>query len=157
MTETSAHVLDDPDLKQSLGALTPRESDLLNQAGDRIFNLSRKLADRERELERTKLENTHLKELLEETRMMRGILSDQVQALQRDLDREYEERAELRRLLASLQLQLQALLPAVVRSEELRPAAPPQLERTTSTARSRSRRRQGWLRNVADGLLGYGK
>ena len=158
MNEAPTNVIDDPDLKQSLGALTPRESELLNQAGDRIFNLSRKLADRERELERSRLETTHLREMLDETRAMRDTLSAQVQSLQRDLEREYDERSELRRLLASLQMQLQSLLPSVVRQEAGAAQAPPaQIAQRSSSANLRRRQSRSWLRNAADDLLKLGR
>jgi ABC-type transporter Mla subunit MlaD len=107
---------------ESFGALTARESNLLRQAGERIFAVSRKLADSEREVQQLRQEISHLGELLAETRASRDTLSAQVQSIQRDLEREYDERAELRRLLASLQMQLQSLLSAVVGG-----AAPPGL------------------------------
>lgn len=116
--------------------LSERESALLRQAGDRVFSLSRRLADADREANRLAATNDALRELLDETRRSRDILSAQVSSLQVERDREYEERAELRRLLASLHLQLQELLPAMTsairaqsqlafESPRLAPPAPP--------------------------------
>ena len=103
-----------------LSSLTPRESELLRKAGDRIFALSRRLADSESQTRQLQQELSHVRELLSETRRSRDLLSLQVTSLQRDVDREFEERSELRRLLASLQLQLQAMLPSIAP----RPEAP---------------------------------
>jgi hypothetical protein len=83
--------------------LTPREGELLRQAGDRVFALSRKLADANKLIEMLKVQMGHTDELLAETRRARDILSDQVASLLRERDRDYEERAELRKLLASMQ------------------------------------------------------
>ncbi len=117
MTETpegAARADSGPPPEEALGSLTQRESDLLRKAGERVFALSRKLAESERQVARHRQEAEHLRELLAETRMSRDTLSAQVSSLQRELEREYEERAELRRLLSSLQLQMQAMLPMIV-------------------------------------------
>ena len=100
-------------------SLTARESELLRKAGDRIFALSRKLSEAERSVQRLEQDLAHCRELLQETRQSRDILSDQVRAMQGDLEREFVERSELRRLLASLQVQLQSLL--TPRVEDARP------------------------------------
>lgn len=96
-----------------LGRLTERESEILRKAGERVFALSRRLADKEKESDQHRAESTSLRELLAESREVRKVLTDQITSLQRELDREYEERSELRRLLASLHLQMQELLPVV--------------------------------------------
>jgi hypothetical protein len=93
--------------------LTARESALMEQAGQRVASLSRRLADADKEVGRLTAANEALHELLDETRRSRDILSAQVNSLQLERDREYDERAELRRLLASLHLQVQELLPAL--------------------------------------------
>jgi hypothetical protein len=96
-----------------LGNLTERESEILRKAGERVFALSKRLADQERESSRLTSEAQTARELLAESREVRRVLSNQVQSLQTALDREYEERSELRRLLASLHIQMQELLPLV--------------------------------------------
>ncbi len=63
---------------ESFGALTARESELLKRAGERVFALSRRLAERDREVERLTSEVASLRELLAEHRTMREILSAQV-------------------------------------------------------------------------------
>lgn len=88
-------------------SLTVRESELLRKAGDRIFALSRRLSEAERSVQRLEQELSHSRDLLEETRRSRDVLSDQVRSMQGDLEREFVERSELRRLLASLQVQFQ--------------------------------------------------
>ena len=98
----------------ALTALTPRESDLLRQAGERIFALSRSLAAAEKESSRSSQDLSKALEVLEETRSTRDILSAQVASQLRQIEREFDERAELRRLLASLQVQMQALLSSVI-------------------------------------------
>lgn len=92
------------------GPLSARESALLQKAGERVFALSRKVATLDREVERLRGDLTHAEAMLGEAQKMRDILSNQVASLQREGDRNWEERAELRRLLASLQMQLQTLL-----------------------------------------------
>lgn len=57
-------------------------------------------------------ELAHVKELLDEVRNHREELSGLVATLQQDRQRDAEERAELRRLLANAQQQVQRLLPA---------------------------------------------
>jgi len=111
------------------GPLTPRESELLKKAGERVFALSRRLAERERDAERLTAESATLRELLSESKVIREILSSQVTSLQADLEREHEERAELRRLLASLHLQVQEMLPLLLsahRGQETIAAPQPQ-------------------------------
>lgn len=100
-------------------SLTVRESELLRKAGDRIFALSRKLSEAERTVQRLEQELAHSRELLDETRRSRDVLSDQVRSMQGDLEREFVERSELRRLLASLQVQFQAQF--APRVQDLRP------------------------------------
>ena len=102
----------EPRFEESFGKLTDRESEILRKAGERIFELSGRLAESERQLVQMRQERAQLRELLTETRSSRDALSAHVESLQRHLEREYDERAELRRLLAGLQMQLQAMLPA---------------------------------------------
>ena len=98
---------------KAFGQLTDRESEILRKAGERVFSLSKRLADQEKESDHLRTETQSLRELLAESREVRKVLSDQINSLHRELDREYEERSELRRLLASLHLQMQELLPVV--------------------------------------------
>jgi hypothetical protein len=102
---------------ESFDPLTARESELLKRAGERVFALSRRLADREREVERLNAEVSSLRELLAENRNIREILSAQITSLQTEHEREYEERSELRRLVAGLHLQLQEVLPMLIRKQ----------------------------------------
>lgn len=111
----------DPQEDLSSASLTARESELLRKAGERVFALSRRLADKENEAEQLKAETRSLRDLLAESREVRAVLSAQVSSMQTELDREYEERAELRRLLASLHLQMQELLPVVTGLSRLTP------------------------------------
>ncbi len=98
---------------EPLGRLSERESEILRKAGERVFALSKRLADKESESSSLRAETQNLRELLAESREVRKVLTDQISSLHRELDREYEERSELRRLLASLHLQMQELLPVV--------------------------------------------
>lgn len=111
----------DPQEDLSSARLTARESELLRKAGERVFALSRRLANKENEAEQLKAETRSLRDLLAESREVRAVLSAQVTSMQTELDREYEERAELRRLLASLHLQMQELLPVVTGLSRLTP------------------------------------
>ena len=128
----------------SFGPLTARETELLKRAGERVFALSRRLAERDREVEKLRAEVDSLRELLAENRNIREILSAQIMSLQTEHEREYEERAELRRLVAALHLQLQEVIPMLVRqrAEEVPAlAAPvPQPER----AKLRSKKKKSW-------------
>ena len=92
------------------GPLTPRESDLLQQAGERVFVLARRLAAAERQEQEAKRSLDHLQELLQETRSTRDILAAQVQSLLRERERDYEERSELRQLLGAITAQLQTAM-----------------------------------------------
>lgn len=105
----------------SNATLTARESELLRKAGERVFALSRRLATSENEAEQLKAETRSLRDLLAESREVRAVLSAQVASMQTELDREYEERSELRRLLASLHLQMQELLPVVTGLSRMAP------------------------------------
>lgn len=106
-----------------LASLTPRESELLRKAGERVFSLSRRLAEKEREADRLRAETQSLRDLLAESREVRDVLAAQVTSLQTEIEREYEERSELRRLLASLHVQMQELLPVVTGLSRLNQAA----------------------------------
>ncbi len=106
----------------SIAALTPREAELLRKAGERVFALSRRLAAKESEADQLRSETGNLRDLLAESREVREVLSAQVRSMQTELDREYEERSELRRLLASLHLQMQELLPVVTGLSRITPA-----------------------------------
>ncbi len=106
--------------QNGFSSLTARESELLRKAGDRIFALSRGLAEAEKSVQRLELELRHTRELLTETRSSRDVLSSQVTALQRELEREFVERSELRRMLSSFQMQIQNMLVPTA-SEDRRP------------------------------------
>lgn len=126
-----------------LGPLTERESEILRRAGERVFSLSRRLADKEKEADHLRSESQSLKDLLAESREVRKVLTDQISSLHRELDREYEERSELRRLLASLHLQMQELLPVVTglsQTQRALPAPARQEELTTAHEQNGHRR-----------------
>ena len=114
----------DKEPELSIASLTPRESELLRKAGERVFALSRRLAAKETEAEQLRFEARSLRDLLAESREVRQVLSAQVASMQTELDREYEERSELRRLLASLHMQMQELLPVVTGLSRLTLATP---------------------------------
>ncbi len=128
---------------ESFGALTARESELLKRAGERVFALSRRLAERDREVERLTSEVASLRELLAEHRTMREILSAQVASLQTEHEREYEERAELRRLVAGLHLQLQEVIPLLVKQQAVPGPVSLPAGRREAPARERPRPRPG--------------
>ena len=96
-----------------LNQLTAREAELLKKAGERVYALSRRVAERDREVQELTSESQGLRDLLAESREVRKVLVSQVESLQTQLDREYSERSELRRLLASLHVQMQELLPSI--------------------------------------------
>lgn len=147
------------------GTLTARESVLLKKAGERVFELSRRVAELERAVERLESELAGARELLAESREVRNVLVAQVTSLQTDLDREYDERSELRKLLASLHIQMQELLPVVTGlSKSYRDEGPPAVGATRPLPRGRrppERRPRGLvssatgeLRRLAAGLPG---
>lgn len=129
--------------QNGFASLTARESELLRKAGDRIFALSRGLAEAEKAVQRLDLELRHTRELLSETRSSRDILSSQVTALQRELEREYVERAELRRLLSSFQMQIQTMLTPTA-TEDLRPRLGQGREAPQRMAGQGYQKRQAW-------------
>lgn len=131
----------------SFGPLTARESELLKRAGERVFALSRRLAERDREVERLRAEVDSLRELLAENRNIREILSAQITSLQTEHEREYEERSELRRLVAALHLQLQEVIPMLVRqrTEEV-PALAARIPEERN--RPRSKKNRSWADRV---------
>jgi hypothetical protein len=114
------------DVRQA-AALNERESELLRRSGERIFALSRKVAAAEREIERLRTELHQSQLLADEVRRTRDVLSAQVTALLNERDRDYMERAELRRLLASLQSQMQTILANVVTGSSVDSANAPRL------------------------------
>ena len=99
---------------RNAASLSERESELLRRSGERIFLLSRKIAAAEREIERLRTELQQANVLVDEVRQSRNVLSAQVTSLLRDREREYDERAELRRLLASLHSLVQGMLSNVL-------------------------------------------
>lgn len=127
-------------------SLTARESELLRKAGDRIFKLSRALAEAERSVQRLDQELSHTRELLAETRTSRDLLSAQVTSMHRELDREFVERSELRRLLASLQMQMQSLLTPANHGD-----ARPRLGQGREAAQHSAADVGGYRRGEADG------
>ena len=148
MPGENAAMTDPPTHQQSahqngFASLTARESELLRKAGDRIFALSRGLAEAEKAVQRLDLELRHTRELLSETRSSRDILSSQVTALQRELEREYVERAELRRLLSSFQMQIQAMLTPT--ATEDRPRLGQGREAPQRVAGQGYQKRQAWV------------
>ena len=159
----------EPGLEDSFGKLTERESEILRKAGERIFELSGRLAESERQLAQMRQESAQLRELLTETRSSRDVLGAHVESLQRHLDREYDERAELRRLLAGLQMQLQAMLPGngqtapgagqfIARQAGQRSAAPQAAAQAQVEAPRPARRKpqkNGWLHNAARELRAF--
>lgn len=137
---------------ESFGPLTARESELLKRAGERVFVLSRRLAERDREVERLTAEVRSLRELLSENRNMREILSAQIASLQMEHEREYDERAELRRLVAGLHLQLQEVIPLLVKQQSVPEAAALPANGRDSTSRPRPRHRAQAKSSWADKL-----
>jgi hypothetical protein len=124
--------------------LTPRESAMLHQAGDRVFTLARRLAGLERDHAQLRLELQHLTDLLGETRSTRDVLSRQVESLQLERERDYEERAELRKLLVAMTGELQAALAQTIARPML--SGPPpltELRSRSSAARSKPVAQQG--------------
>jgi predicted RNase H-like nuclease (RuvC/YqgF family) len=142
-------------------ALTARESDLLRRAGERVFSLSRQLAAAEAHNRRLQAELDHTREMLAETRQGREILSAQVSSLQREVEREFQERSELRKLLASLQMQMQALLPSMVTPAVSAPAlglrAAPQRASTPTLPPGDADSRRGWLNRAAREIRGLSR
>jgi hypothetical protein len=146
----------------NLGQLSEREAEILRRSGERVFELSRRLADAERSLAEARQRTAQLEELLNETRRSRDTLLAHTESLQRLLEREYDERAELRRLLAGLQMQMQSMLNGHV-------AAPPpglMLARAAGQKAVSSRpapppppaeERNGWLRSRARELRSLGR
>jgi chromosome segregation ATPase len=102
---------------RSAASLSERESELVRRAGERVFTLSRKLAAAEKEIERLRSELRQAHVLVDEVRTSRDVLSSQVASLLGERDREYQERAELRRLMASLQSQMQEMLSGFIASQ----------------------------------------
>lgn len=163
MSNHAATQTAEPALEDSFGKLTERESEILRKAGERIFELSGRLAESERQSTQMRQESGQLRELLAETRSSRDALSAHVESLQRHLEREYDERAELRRLLAGLQMQLQALLPAhgyaapdasqfIGRQAAQRSAStapPPARVEAPRPARKKPPQKSGWLHTAA--------
>jgi chromosome segregation ATPase len=168
MSNNAATHTAEPGLEDSFGKLTERESEILRKAGERIFELSGRLAESERQLTQMRQESAQLRELLTETRSSRDALSAHVASLQRHLDREYDERAELRRLLAGLQMQLQAMLPGTAqntpggaqvigrqagqRSASVQTQTPVQAQVEAPRPARRRPQKNGWLQNAARGL-----
>ena len=109
MIETSRAVHPQADLTL-LQALTPRESQMLRDAGERVLSLSRRLSEAERSIATLERDLAHARDLLLEARDMRDCFRAQVARLQHEADRERAERVELGRLLVGLQAQLQSLL-----------------------------------------------
>ncbi|MGH2633647.1 MAG: hypothetical protein ACRDG3_09585 [Tepidiformaceae bacterium] len=105
-------------------SLTERESQLLRQAGERVFGLARKVAAAERRETDLKRELDRNNELLEEVRRTRDVLSAQVNSLLRERERDYEERSELRQLLGAITVQLQTAMNRP-NSPEFEPGHPP--------------------------------
>lgn len=128
MATSNSHLPEGP-----LGRLTERESDILRKAGERVFALSKRLADQERQSDQFRTESQSLRELLAESREVRKVLTDQISSLHRELDREYEERSELRRLLASLHVQMQELLPVVTGLSRLPQLTEPEPQTTSAS------------------------
>jgi hypothetical protein len=148
----------------NLGQLSEREAEILRRSGERVFELSRRLADAERSLAGAQQRTAQLEELLAETRKSRDTLLTHAESLQRLLEREYDERAELRRLLAGLQMQMQSMLNGHVAAvspglmlaraagQKAVPApAPPQ------AASGPGAEREGWLRSRARELRQFGR
>ncbi|MGE3077113.1 MAG: hypothetical protein AB7N24_20485 [Dehalococcoidia bacterium] len=130
-----------------LNQLTARESELLRKAGERVFALSKRLAEKQREADQLSSEAQSLRDLLAESKEVRRVLSAQVESMQTELDREYAERSELRRLLASLHVQMQELLPVVTGLSRVHEK--PQLETPRPTPATRPKKR-GLADRLAD-------
>ena len=127
----------------ALKGLSSRESELVRKAGERVFELSRRLAERERELDRLRSEHAHLRELLEETVRSRDVLSSQIMALHTDAERSYDERVQLRELLARAQIQWQEVVTSLVaeRKSPVDPAPAASTQSAIPAAAPQQRRR----------------
>ena len=137
--------------QNGFASLTAREAELLRKAGDRIFALSRGLADADKAVQRLELELRHTREMLAETRASRDVLSSQVTSLQREVEREFVERSELRRLLSNFQMQVQTMLTPTA-SEDHRPRLgqgreAPQRAARQDWPRRHEPRPSSWARN----------
>ncbi len=135
-------------------SLTERENRLLKQAGDRVFTLARQVAALEQEKRQLQQTSDHLEALLNEVRRSRDVLSAQVESLLIERDRDYEERAELRRLLAATSAWVQSTLNAP-RANEVGRAAPqksvergrtPERPKPTPSSDVLGRIERGWKR-----------
>ena len=101
------------------------EAQMLRLSSDRIYSLSRRLAAAEQELHGLRAEARQMRERLEETRRMRDLLASQVESLLRERERDYDERAELRRLLVSAHSQMREILPRAFAAGDGRSFASP--------------------------------
>lgn len=134
----------------ALNNLTARESELLHRAGERVFALSRRLAERDKEVERLTSDMKSLRELLAENRNIREILSAQITSLQAEHEREYEERSELRRLVAGLHLQLQEVIPMMMRQQTATLPAATAVDAISPARSPEARRRKSLSRKFFD-------
>lgn len=134
MPNPDAHQPDGP--PDSLAALTPREAELLRQAGDRVFALSRDLAIAENEVTvaRAGLAAAHAQR--DEALAGRDARALRLETLEGELGRALEERAELRQLIQSLEHRLKVALAAAVQPAGLPSGADADtLDAAGSTAR----------------------
>jgi len=135
-------------------SLTDRESQLLRQAGERVFALARKVSAAERREEEIKRELEQTRELLAETRNTRDVLSAQVQSLLRERERDFEERSELRQLLGAITVQLQAAMnrPVSLGLAAQHPPSPPAPTTRQAIGAPNSRTRNHSSKGAGDGL-----
>ena len=133
-------------------SLTDRESQLLRQAGERVFALARKVSAAERREEEIKRELEQTRELLAETRNTRDVLSAQVQSLLRERERDFEERSELRQLLGAITVQLQTAMnrPVGLGLAAQHPPSPPTTRPAIAAPNSRTRNHSS--KGTGDGL-----
>lgn len=137
-----------PSLGDDLGLdfdLTARETELLGQAGERVFQLARRLSATEKEVERIRTELALRDELLAETRRSRDVLGAQVQSLLQERERDYEERQEMRSLFMTTQVQLQAILEKMTVPAPAPASLPPAAVKKAAPGAGQRRRKPGFL------------
>lgn len=144
MTEPATPPADD-DGQAALAALTAREAELLREAGERVFALSRDLAEGARERARLEAELAAARARRDEAVAAGEAAQRNVAAIEAEAARGLEERAELRQLITSLDGRLRQALAAAA------PPPPPKQPQASLlaaawdalTRRPRARRRRG--------------
>ena len=100
-----------------LAGLTAREADLLREAGDRVFTLSRDLAEAARATDQLRADLASALNGRAESAAARDAQELRAESLQAQLGRAIEERDELRQLIKSLDHRLNQALAIAARSQ----------------------------------------